>query len=73
MTARVVAERALAAAKEAELAALRALLPICACCKKIRDEQGTWQEVDRHLAVSRRASFTHTYCPACLEKHYPEA
>jgi PAS domain S-box-containing protein len=73
VTARVEAERALAAAREAELAALRALLPICACCKKIRDEAGAWHEVDRHLAVSRRASFTHTYCPVCFDKLAPEA
>ena len=57
---------------EAELAALRALLPICAHCKKVRDEAGAWHDVDAHLTRSKRAVFTHTYCPACVEKHYPE-
>lgn len=71
--ARVEAELALAAAKEAELAALRALLPICAHCKKIRDEAGAWQAIDRYMTMARRATFTHTYCPSCVEKHYPAA
>lgn len=44
---------------------LRGLLPICACCKKIRDDDGYWQSVESYLAAHSEATFSHGYCPAC--------
>lgn len=40
-------------------------LPICACCSRVRDPSGSWDEVARHLEARGLVSFTHTYCPAC--------
>jgi len=47
---------------------LRGLLPICASCKRIRDDQGYWQQVETYLADHTEADFTHGICPDCLEK-----
>jgi hypothetical protein len=50
---------------------LMGLLPICAECKKIRDENGKWWPVEAYIASRTEAEFTHTICPECLEKLYP--
>lgn len=47
---------------------LSGLLPICASCKRIRDDQGYWQQVETYLAEHTEADFTHGICPDCLEK-----
>ncbi|MEQ1861913.1 MAG: response regulator [Chthoniobacteraceae bacterium] len=44
---------------------LRGLLPICACCKKIRNDAGYWQSVESYISSHSDATFTHSYCPAC--------
>lgn len=44
---------------------LRGLLPVCAWCKKIRDEQGRWWEMEEFIASRTEADFTHTICPDC--------
>ena len=46
---------------------LEGLLPICAYCKKIRDESNTWQQVERYIGPRSEAKFTHTICPECYE------
>lgn len=51
---------------------LRGLLPICAQCKRIRDEQGHWRDLERFVAERTEAKFTHTICPDCRETLYPE-
>jgi DNA-binding NarL/FixJ family response regulator len=51
----------------ARLKTLRGLLPICSCCKKIRDDKGYWQEVERYVATHTEAAFSHGYCPECAE------
>ena len=43
------------------------LLPVCAWCKRVRDEQGVWIEVD--VRLRSEAEFTHGICPECQEKH----
>lgn len=48
---------------------LQGLLPICAYCKKIRDENSYWQEVERYIARHTEAKFSHGICPACHERH----
>jgi PAS domain S-box-containing protein len=51
---------------------LRGLLPICASCKKIRDDKGYWQKVESYISEHTNAAFTHGLCPDCLEKLYPD-
>jgi sigma-B regulation protein RsbU (phosphoserine phosphatase) len=50
---------------------LKGLLPICMFCKKIRNDQNYWQQVEEYLAEHTEADFSHSLCPECLEKHYP--
>ena len=47
---------------------LSGLLPICACCKKIRDDNGYWNEVESYMRKHSDVTFTHGYCPDCYEK-----
>ncbi len=47
---------------------LSGLLPICASCKRIRDDQGYWQQVETYVAEHTHADFTHGICPDCLDK-----
>ena len=51
---------------------LTGLLPICASCKKIRDDDGYWQEVETYMGEHAELKFTHGICPQCQEKLYPE-
>ena len=51
---------------------LNRLLPICACCKKIRNDQGYWQQVEDYLRENAEILFSHSICPECSEKLYPE-
>ncbi len=51
-----------------QVSRLRGLLPICACCKKIRDDDGYWQSVEAYVAAHSDATFTHGYCPECARK-----
>ncbi len=47
-------------------------LPICAVCKKIKDETGFWNQVERYVSSHFNAEFTHGICPECVRKLYPE-
>jgi CheY-like chemotaxis protein len=51
---------------------LSGLLPICAACKKIRDEKGGWQQIEDFIATHSEADFSHSICPQCAQKLYPE-
>jgi DNA-binding response OmpR family regulator len=51
---------------------LSGLLPICSSCKKIRDNEGYWSQVESYIQQHSEATFTHGMCPECLKKHYPE-
>ena len=52
--------------------ALSGFLPICASCKKIRDEEGHWRQVEEYISTHSDAKFSHGMCPVCAEKIYPE-
>lgn len=52
----------------AEVQRLGKLLPICCYCKKIRDDQNYWQEVEQYVSGRTGTEFTHGICPACLER-----
>jgi PAS domain S-box-containing protein len=51
---------------------LRGLVPICANCKKIRDDKGYWEEVESYLRDHSEVEFTHGLCPECILALYPE-
>jgi len=50
---------------------LRGLLPICASCKRIRDDHGYWNDVEEYIRKHTEADFTHGICPDCMNKLYP--
>jgi PAS domain S-box-containing protein len=52
---------------------LSGLLPICASCKKIRDDQGYWTQIESYIRDHSQAQFTHGVCPECAARLYPEA
>ena len=56
----------------ASVRTLRGMLPICAACKKIRDDQGYWQVVERYISEHSEAQFSHGLCPDCMKTLYPE-
>ena len=51
--------------------ALTGLLPICTSCKKIRDDQGCWTQLEIYIRERTEAEFTHGLCPECVKKFYP--
>jgi PAS domain S-box-containing protein len=55
-----------------EIKVLRGIIPICASCKKIRDDQGFWQQVEVYIHEHSEADFSHGICPDCTVKLYPE-
>jgi hypothetical protein len=55
-----------------EVQLLKGLLPICASCKRIKDEHDTWQPLEGYIQAHSEAKFTHRVCPDCLRKLYPE-
>ena len=55
-----------------EIKTLRRILPLCSFCKKIRDDQGYWEEVDVYMYKHLDARISHGACPECLQKNYPE-
>jgi len=54
-----------------EIKELRGILPICAKCKKIRDDKGYWTQVEVYISVHSGTEFSHGICPECAEKLYP--
>jgi hypothetical protein len=52
--------------------ALEGLLPICSSCKRIRDEEETWQPIESYIAARSAATFTHGYCPPCAKRYFGE-
>ncbi len=51
---------------------LRGIVPICANCKKIRDDQGYWNQLELYVREHTEAEFSHGFCPDCLNDLYPE-
>lgn len=56
----------------ADLKTLRGIIPICASCKKIRDDTGYWNQVEEYLRDHSEARFSHGICPDCMERLYPD-
>ena len=55
-----------------EVKTLTGLLPICASCKKIRDDRGYWNQIESYIKERSDADFSHSICPECADKLYPE-
>ena len=51
---------------------LKGFLPICSHCKKIRNDDGYWQQLENYISEHSAAVFSHGICPTCLEEHYSE-
>jgi len=51
---------------------LSGILPICMHCKQIRNDQGYWVRLEEFIHHHSEAEFSHSLCPDCLEKYYPE-
>lgn len=51
---------------------LRGFLPICASCKKIRNDQGYWEQIESYIHTHSEADFTHGLCEECARRLYPE-
>ena len=56
----------------AKIKTLSGLLPVCASCKKIRDDKGYWKQIELYISEHSDAKITHGICPDCLKKLYPE-
>jgi len=56
----------------AQVKQLKGLLPICMFCKKIRNDENYWQQIEDYLAKHTEADFSHSICPECLQIHYPK-
>jgi PAS domain S-box-containing protein len=56
----------------ADVKTLHGLLPICASCKKIRNDQGYWQNLEGYISEHSEAEFSHGHCPDCLRRLYPD-
>ncbi|MFH1060122.1 MAG: PAS domain S-box protein [Pseudomonadota bacterium] len=72
ITERIEAQEALKKARESELYQLRGLLPICASCKRIRKDDGYWEQLETYISTHSRADFSHGLCPDCVRELYPE-
>ena len=57
---------------QSEVNKLRGILPLCSFCKKIRDEKDYWEQVDVYIQKYSEADISHSICPECMKKHYPE-
>jgi ligand-binding sensor domain-containing protein len=55
-----------------EVHTLRGIIPICSSCKKIRDDQGLWNQVEEYIRQHSEAEFSHGICPDCMKRLYPE-
>ena len=56
--------------KVSQVKVLSGLLPICSGCKKIRDDEGYWNELELFIDSHSEAEFTHGICPNCIERHH---
>ena len=56
----------------AQIKTLSGIIPICASCKKIRDDQGYWNQLEVYIRDHSDAEFSHSYCPECITKLYPQ-
>ena len=54
-----------------EIQVLRGLIKICSYCKKIKNDQGTWQQIELYIREHTEAEFSHGICAECIDSHFP--
>lgn len=64
----------LAALQEAlaEIRTLKEIIPICSYCKRIRDHEGDWEQVEVYIRRHSHSDFSHGICPDCVREHFPD-
>ena len=55
-----------------EVMTLRGIIPICSSCKKVRDDKGYWNQIESYIRDHSEADFSHSICPECAKKLYPD-
>lgn len=55
-----------------DIKVLSGLIPICSHCKKMRNDEGYWQHLEKFISERSNANFTHGICDECMEKYYPD-
>jgi hypothetical protein len=56
--------------QQREIQVLEGLLPICGFCKRTRDDDGGWLQIERYISDRSEVRFSHTFCPDCGRRHY---
>jgi PAS domain S-box-containing protein len=56
----------------ASVKTLRGFIPICASCKQIRDDKGYWNQIEAYISTRTEAEFSHSICPSCRKRLYPD-
>ena len=56
----------------AEIKTLTGLIPICASCKKVRDDNGFWNQIEVYIRDHSEAEFSHGICPGCADELYSQ-
>ena len=56
-----------------DMATLKGTIPICMYCKKIRDDEGSWSQLEKYISEHSEAEFSHGLCDKCMELHYPDS
>jgi hypothetical protein len=67
-------EKVIAELKEAlkQVKLLQGFLPICSSCKQIRDDKGYWNQIEKYISDHSEVKFSHSICPKCIQKLYPD-
>ena len=69
---RIIEQKREIESKISEIKTLRGIIPICASCKNIRNDDGYWERVEKYVKRHSEADFSHSICPDCARKLYPE-
>ena len=72
VTERVEAQEALRANLENQIKQLKGIIPICSYCKKIRNDEASWQQLETYISEHSEALFSHGICPTCFEEQMKE-
>ncbi|UCG81607.1 MAG: Crp/Fnr family transcriptional regulator [Desulfobacterales bacterium] len=67
-----VLSRRIRAIEKSMINTLGTFLPICANCKKIREDHGSWTSIEQYVTEHSETEFSHSVCPECAKKLYPE-
>ena len=55
-----------------QIKTLSGFIPICSHCKKVRNDDGFWEQVENYVRMHSEAEFSHSICPECLNRHFPQ-